>query len=117
MPLLNFIVLLRKKEALHIAYDNLQAAYGNIDVKTFRAWRALYQGALQASSEKMGWLRIGQAGEVVVIDETVVGIDSSDGFEASVCKGVRKSAPQVRSAPCSCLATVGRRSVGCARAE
>lgn len=48
MPLLNFIVLLKINSPLIKIYSEVKDAWGsNIDPKTFRVWRRLYQEGLQ----------------------------------------------------------------------
>ena len=43
MAFFNFITLLRLNVALHLAYNEIRAAWGNIDKTTFRSWRRHFQ--------------------------------------------------------------------------
>ena len=67
-------VLLRQAERLHRAKQELVAAFGNISEKTFLRWRHLFQNALKTACLQYGSAMIGGKGEVVVVDETVVGL-------------------------------------------
>jgi len=93
----NLILFLRRNMPLNQAYVELQAAHGNIDDKTFRQWRELYQTYLKIANEKLLLLMIGAPREVAVIDETVVGIHADDGFESFTHKGIGKFSPRVRT--------------------
>lgn len=60
MPLLNFIVLLKINSPLIKIYNEVKDAWGsNIDPKTFRVWRRLYQEGLQNANVALGLLVVG----------------------------------------------------------
>ena len=71
--------------------DEMQAMHGNIDEKTMRNWRRIYQESLGKALVPLDALMIGGAkGDVVVMDETVVGTHPSDGWSfqtKSISKG------------------------------
>ena len=71
--------------------DEMQAMHGNIDEKTMRNWRRIYQESLGKAPVPLDALMIGGAkGDVVVMDETVVGTHPSDGWSfqtKSISKG------------------------------
>lgn len=95
---LNFISLLRlENHSLHVIAEEIVKAHGSHNEKTLRGWRVLYQDKLKIVNIKKGHLKIGAPSEVVVIDETVVGIHDDDGFESLAPKGIGKYAPAVRT--------------------
>ena len=73
MPFLNFVFLLNKNRALHLAHTEVQDAWGNISDTALREWRRLYQDGLKTANEKLGLLKIGGARlqQIVVVDESV----------------------------------------------
>ena len=99
MPFLNFVFLLNKNRALHLAHTEVQDAWGNISDTALREWRRLYQDGLKTANEKLGLLKIGGARpqQIVVVDESVIGVHHSDGAESMVHGGISKGAPRVRS--------------------
>jgi hypothetical protein len=99
MPFLNVIVLLRLGKPLQDIYQEVKASWGNIDEKTFRTWRQLYQQGLQNANEELDLLKIGGARpqQLVVIDESHIGVLKEDGEEAMCHSGISKGAPRVRS--------------------
>ena len=97
MAFWNLMMLLRLNLPLHKAYSDIRAAWGNTDVKTFRAWKKTYQQHLMVANEELELLKIGSPKEVVVCDETMVGVHPEDGFESFQHKGVSKSSPRTRT--------------------
>ena len=99
MQFLNFIVLLKINLPLGKIYTDIRDAWGNIDDKTFLMWRKVYQDGLQDANVALDLLMIGQARpqEIIVLDETHIGILKQDGEEAFVHAGISKGAPRVRS--------------------
>ena len=99
MPFLNFVFLLNKNRALHLAHTEVQDAWGNISDTALREWRRLYQDGLKTANEKLGLLKIGGARpqQIVVVDESIIGVHHSDGAESMVHGGISKGAPRVRS--------------------
>ena len=97
MAFLNFIALLKLGRPLHDIYDEILCAHGpNIKPQTMISWRVLYQSQIEQKNEQGGLLKIGKPGDVIVIDETSIGVHAEDGFSIAP-KGIRKFSPQVRT--------------------
>jgi hypothetical protein len=97
MPFLSFFKQLRLGHRLSEIAKELRAGYGAISVsQTIPKWRRLYQAQLHKACEINDVLMIGkEKGDVVVVDETVVGVHKYDGFSA-ITKGISKGSPRIR---------------------
>ena len=69
MPLLHYMNMLRLGFKNTKARKDIRAGYGNIDKKTFRVWKRLYQGWLKGGLESSGALLIGGRQSTIVCDE------------------------------------------------
>ena len=69
MPLLHYMNMLRLGFKNTKARKEIRAGYGNIDKKTFRVWKRLYQGWLKGGLESSGALLIGGRQSTIVCDE------------------------------------------------
>eukprot|EP00972_Heterocapsa_arctica_P090990 13425140-Heterocapsa_arctica.AAC.1 len=99
MPFLDVINSLRLGRTYSEILSELSDAYGSMSPNTVRRWRRLYQQALGSSLGPLDALMIGGKGQVVVVDETVVGVNSEDGWSEQN-RGINKSgAMQTRSGP------------------
>lgn len=90
MPLLYFFNSLRLGRCFSEVRDEMVAGFGAIGEPTFRRWRDIYQETLGKYLRESGSLKIGGPNEIVVIDETVVGVHADDGWSADT-KTVNKS--------------------------
>ena len=99
MAFLNFITLLRLNVPLHPAYDEIRAAWGNIDnKKTFRSWRRDFQDGLKCANDALHLLRIGgkRPQAIVVIDETNIGLHRTAENEILLHKRISTGSPRTR---------------------
>lgn len=93
----NFLTLLRLGRPLHdIEAEIRDAQKANIKSRTLTDWRRLYQSASKTAKEKTQNLMIGGKDEVVVLDETAVGVHAEDGFSFAP-KGIGKFTSAVRT--------------------
>jgi len=95
MPFLHFINFLRLSYPIQKIIAEIQAGYGNVTEKTLRHWRGIYQGALGKSLDRLGARMIGgDPRDVVVIDETVIGVHDHEQRSAAtptISKGGKKA--------------------------
>ena len=97
MPFLHYINLLRLGRNNAEANQELTAGYGNMSRHTFTAWRSLYQQALGKALPELDAVQVGGRNEVVVMDETVVGVHAKDGWSLNT-KGIGKRGATARRA-------------------
>jgi hypothetical protein len=107
LPFFAMIVLLIEDFSWKKIADELRAVFRNIDTHTIQGWREYYQDGLESFLELCGSLTVGGRNEVVVIDETVVGVAEEDGYSLAP-KGIRKAKPQIRTTSRSKRATKAR---------
>ena len=92
MPFLEFINRLRLGERYSRIKCEMEALYGVVSPQSFTKWKTIYQQSLGDALEVTGGLIIGGPSETVVMDETVIGVDKSDGW-AFDTKGINKRGP------------------------
>ena len=91
MPFLYLINNLRLGRNLKDVQDEMADLFGNIHRNTISAWKQLYQECLGKALPALDALMVGgKKGDTVVVDETVIGVDKTDGWvleSRSVNKG------------------------------
>ena len=80
MPFLEFINRLRLGERYSRIKCEMEALYGVVSPQSFTKWKTIYQQSSGDALELTGGLIIGGPSETVVMDETVIGVDKSDGW-------------------------------------
>ena len=91
MPFLNTIVLLRLGRPWTEVLTEVPAAWAaNLNEKTMRAWRVLYQQSLGTALDAMDLRIIGGVNHTVVVDECVIGIHGGDDGWSFQAKGISK---------------------------
>jgi hypothetical protein len=86
-PMLHMILMLKRSDRLVNIEKEIEEAYGICHRTTLREWRHMYQDALYFALDMCNGLQIGGKGEVVVFDETLVGLH----------KGIHSGADRTRT--------------------
>jgi hypothetical protein len=87
IPMLRMILMLKRSDRLVNIEKEIEEAYGICHRATLREWRHMCQDALYFALDMCNGLQIGGKGEVVVFDETLVGLR----------KGIRAGADRTRT--------------------
>lgn len=72
--MLHVILLLKRNDRWVNIEKEMAEAYGLMDRKNLREWRYAFQDALATALHILGCMRIGGPKEVVVFDETIIGL-------------------------------------------
>ena len=97
MAFLNFINSLRLGKSFREIALEIVAGWGNINEKTMRHWKAIYQTQLGIALADLGGMVVGTGGTTVVFDETVVGVHKEDGWSFESRGISKKGAKQKRA--------------------
>ena len=93
LPFLQMVNMFRLGKNFGSIVEEIQAGHGNIDAKTIRKWRNVYQQALGSSLDYTKARVIGGKNMTVVLDEAVVGVHPEDGWSGET-RGVNKAGAQ-----------------------
>jgi hypothetical protein len=89
IPMLHMILMLKHGDRWVNIMKEIAEAYGICSEPTLRGWRHMYQDALYFALDLCNGLQIGGKGEVVVFDETLVGLH----------KAIHSGADRTRTTP------------------
>ena len=93
LPILHVIVMLKAGDRLTTINREMEAWY-NLSDRTLRFWRNMYQSSLRTAVDKFDQNFVDANNEMVVFDETIVGVHTAVGTQVtSNCSG-RKTVRQ-----------------------